>query len=156
MQTTPMDHTQDSEGSVDDGLRSRVDALTEREQFLTARQIAQVDKRQDELMGLESVDGRPPTHRQNAQGWPWVVAILIVIAACAIAFATTKGIGAAAVVGGGIMIVVLLLSGWPVWTSVVLRRREYQVARKEALAELQDEVKVVETTPVVVAPPNER
>lgn len=139
----------------DESLRSRVNALTEREQFLSARQIAQVDKRQDELMGVESADGKPPTHRQNARGWRWVAAILIVAAAIAIVFVTANGIGPVAIVGGGIMVVVLLLSGWPVWTSVVLRRREYQVARSEALAELNDEVEVVQTTPTVMAPPNE-
>lgn len=108
-----------------------------KEQELTTREAIDVNIRQEALMSIESVDGRPPSQRQRAVGWKWIAIGVPVLflggAVCMMILGATLG----AVIGVGLACVLFLfLGGWPVWAAGLYRGKEESVARKEALAEL--------------------
>ncbi len=107
-----------------------------KEDNLTEKQVREVDVRQEELMSVESADGTPPTHRQSAINLRLVIAVLSLIVVGGVIVAIVRQPSQAAIIGGGIMLVLLLAGGWPVWTAVFLRNREYDVARAEAVEEV--------------------
>lgn len=109
----------------------------ETEPELTPREEAVVDARQDELMAIESADGRPPSHRVRMAEWRWAAIGLPLLVLGAVAWAVVRGVSVGAIIGFGVVfLLILILGGWPVLAAGLLRGKEESVARKEALAEL--------------------
>ena len=106
-------------------------------QELTPHEAIAVDARQDELMAVESVEGRPPSHWLRRVEWRWMTIGLPVLVLGAVIWALIRGVSAGTVVGFGIAVALLMLvGGWPVWTAGLLRMEEETTARDEAIAEL--------------------
>ncbi len=124
-----------------------------KEDVLTDKQVREVDVRQEELMSVESADGTPPTHRQSAINSRVVIAVLLLIVVGVVIVAIVRQPSQAAFIGGGIMLVVLLAGGWPVWTAVFLRKKEYDVARAEAVEEVIRTEHIQEDEKIVVVQP---
>lgn len=106
-------------------------------QELTPEEVITVDARQDELMAIESVAGRPPAHWLRRFEWRSVAVGLPILILCAGAWAMFRGVTIGAIVGFGIAACLLmLLGGWPVLAAGLLREKEETRARAEAIAEL--------------------
>lgn len=90
---------------------------------------------QDDLMASESVDGRPPTHRQRTIGWALVILGIPALAIFAAAWAMNRGMTLQVGIGFGIVFLfMLVLGGFPVLAAGLSRRKEQAVAHQEAVA----------------------
>lgn len=108
------------------------------ERMATTRDSETLDMRQDDLMAIESVDGRPPTHEQRRTGWRWIAIAVPVLVVVAATVAMIRGMSLGAVIGYGIAAMALwVLGSWPVWAASLRRGKEESVAREEAHAEPQ-------------------
>jgi len=104
---------------------------------ITPRQAVAVAGRQDELMAVESVEGRPPPHRLRTTEWRWAAIAALILVLGAAAWALIRGVSVGAVFGfGSALLLVVVLGGWPVLAAATLRGKEERAARKEAIAEL--------------------
>lgn len=90
---------------------------------------------QDDLMASESVDGRPPTHRQQSIGWTLVIIGIPALAIFVAARAMNRGMTLQVGIGFGIVFLfMLVLGGFPVLAAGLSRRKEQAIAHKEAVA----------------------
>ncbi len=114
-----------------------VGARVESDRDLTAREVTTVDARQDELLAVESVEGRPMTNRLRRMEWRLVAIVLPMLAAAAVVGALVWRVSLGAMVGFGLLgAALLVLGGWPVLMAGILRERERKAARVEAVAEM--------------------
>jgi hypothetical protein len=99
--------------------------------------VTTVDARQDELLAVESVEGRPMTNRLRRMEWRLVAIVLPMLAAAAVVGALVWRVSLGAMVGFGLLgAALLVLGGWPVLMAGILRERERKAARVEAVAEM--------------------
>lgn len=111
---------------------------SEAERPLTGREIGLVNDRQDHLMAVESVEGRPPSHRWRLAEWRWMLIVGPVIVILGVSIAIALGAGPAAIAVGVVMSVgSLLLAGWPVLGAGILRGQEEDAARKKAVTDVR-------------------
>lgn len=97
-----------------------------------------VDARQDELMAIESSEGRPPSHGQRMSGWKWLAILIPVLVVGSGAVAMVNGATASDLLKYGIVFALLLLiGGLPRWAASLSRGKEEATARREAVAELR-------------------
>lgn len=98
-----------------------------------SRKMDAVDARQDALMAEDSVDGRPPSHRQRMTGWRWVAIVMPVLVLGGAAWALIEGVSGWVLLGAGVVLLPLLVvGGWPVWIAGLRRGEEETIAREEA------------------------
>lgn len=98
---------------------------------------AAVDARQDEIMGSESAEGRPPTHAQRMSGWRWFAILIPTILIGAGVIALMRGVSMMGVAQFGVVFALLLLiGGLPRWAASMSRGKEEAAARREAFAEV--------------------
>ena len=62
------------------------------EQSLTPLEDVAIGKRQDDLMTIESPEGRPPEHQASQRGWRRVAVAMPLLALVAIVWAMTRGV----------------------------------------------------------------
>ena len=105
---------------------------------LTPAEAALVDARQDELMKIESVDGRPPEHQANLAGWRRIAIGLPLLAIIGLSVAMLQGVSVGAIALFMVAsALVVFMGAWPVLVAGLLRGGEETVARKEAMIELK-------------------
>lgn len=96
-----------------------------------------VDARQDELMELESAEGRPPTRAQRMSGWRWFAILIPMIVLGAGVIALMRGVSMMGIAQFGVVFALLLLiGGVPRWAASLSRGKEEAAAREEAVAEV--------------------
>lgn len=112
------------------------------EPALTPGEAVQVGARQDELMKIESVEGRPPEHQANLAGWRKIAIGLPLLAIVGLTLAMVQGVSAGTIALFMIAsVLVVFMGAWPVLVAGVLRGKEETVARKEALIEIKPQAK---------------
>lgn len=88
-------------------------------------------------MAIESVAGRPPSHRLRRIEWRAIAIGLPVLIIGAIVWAVFRGVSGVVIVGFGVVgCLFLLIGGWPILAAGLLREKEEITARHEAVAEL--------------------
>lgn len=128
MDTTPARDQSAPPG--EDGAGARVDAAER------ATDLA-VDARQDELMAIDSSEGRPPSHAQRMSGWRWLAILVPVLVLGTGAVAMLNGASASDLLRYGIVFaLLLLLGGLPRWAAGLSRGKEEATARREAVAQI--------------------
>ncbi len=106
------------------------------QQELTPLESVAVGKRQDDLMAIESPEGRPPEHQASEHGWRSMAIAMPLLALIAVVWAMVEGVSTYSVIGfAAAGLLVLLIGAWPVLGAVFLRGKEESVARNEALSE---------------------
>ena len=80
----------------------------------TPQQDRGLDTRQDELMGVESPDGRPPTHRVRRIEWRWLAIGACLLAVAGLVWAAARQVHWATLLAGSALVLVLLASAAPV------------------------------------------
>ena len=91
-----------------------------------------LDARQDNVMAVVSIDGRPPSRPQRILEWRWVgIGGGLLIAAIA-GWMLIKGVSLIAAVAGLAIGVLLLVGAIPVLAAAHLRVREERAARRIA------------------------
>lgn len=112
------------------------------EPTLTPGEETRVGARQDELMKIESVEGRPPEHQGNLAGWRKIAIGLPLLAIIGLTLAMVQGVSVGTIALFMIAsVLVVVMGAWPVLVAGVLRGKEETVARKEALIEIKPQAK---------------
>jgi hypothetical protein len=93
-----------------------------------------VDARQDELMTVESSDGRPPPKRLRMAEWSWFVIGAVVIVVATTIWIVARGISLEAVLAGIVGVAIVVGVNPAVWAGLK-RGREERAARKQAQVE---------------------
>lgn len=89
-------------------------------------------------MTQDSVDGRPPSHRQRFTLWTFFVVLGFIVLAAAVVLAVVRGVSLPAVaLGAFLCIVYFLLAVWPAWGAGLLRGTEERAARQQAVLEVR-------------------
>lgn len=107
-----------------------------RPETLTPNEIGEVNKHQDELMAVQSVDGRSPTSRQRSLGWQMLAIGFGLLVGLIIVVAMIYGVpGATAVRYAVVLLALLSIGGMPIWVLVNWRGIEERAAHQQAAHE---------------------
>lgn len=95
-----------------------------------------VGDRADALMGIESVEGTPPSRRtRTIEWWGFAIGAAVLGVGAVVAMAYAEHL--VSVFAVATMLGLMSLAAAPVWGAALLRGREHRRARREAEAEVQ-------------------
>jgi hypothetical protein len=98
-----------------------------------------IDARQDQIMTVESSDGRPPPKRLRIAEWSWFVVGTVVIVVATTIWIVARGVSLEAILAGVVGVAIVVGVNPAVWAGLK-RGREERAARTQA----QIEHKVIE------------
>lgn len=107
---------------------------------MSVTEIEEVRERQEDVMEVESADGRPPTYEHRMMGWRWLGVALSALVIVGLVLALAKGVSVGGAIGYGVLVLlVMFAAGLPVWVASVNRGKEEAIARRVATIELHPE-----------------